>query len=850
MSINDRLNLTTLINTLLSFESKDNDEEPTVYFNISIHAPFVELNRTFFSLFVCGALMDTDSGLAFSLPNDHQWTFFIEIPHTDKYNRSISDNFNQILPLLSLLNSNNFEEVTENNHKLYIGKQEELVARFLKAYADRTINRLYVEVSAERVTGLQFTQLNNDEECRHQINDCMTRNAPELQRNKISELSFVKFLYRRARFFTDSGFYRFNDNDEHLGSRAMEQMIIEAKNLSQMNFQGNNYPRTFLVYDPGFSLYLLHTDWNQVSPNLKEIFKREDPARRPDFQGKNYFAKCLSWLLHIGYDDFMGVVNETKFILTENFTYKLFHVHERKLTKLPLIIEGHTGVGKTFLLKFYSMLLNVKLMKESLDQKVSPRVRERIGIWLRQIVIEAILEKKPDLYNAILRQIQPKLSRNDDQINQPEIDLPFQNQDEEEDTDDEFEVGEAVEQAAGPGQAVQPIGDRFLEVIKSALSSHKYDNDKLRFIWKTIINITHNTDPEAYRILTKLLYEHITFHITSFPLMNISHQLERLLDPNSLNDSPKNSIKLFDEYLMHTNTKSLFYRLLLHPDITEQHLEDFMKPICQLANEVPNVELVIFFDEVNTASCLGLFKEMFIDGTLHGNNLPPNIFFTAAINPSSTKQEDEKAVHRSDYLVHQLPQALENLKISYSTLESNALKDYITKKIATFTLPGQQLTSLDLYVQDMLTECILKAQEFCEEFLGKTKISIFFLTRISLLILSFLGKNSVSQREIQRCFNLIEFFWKMRFDDGTNERDVKRCIVLALALTYYFRLPTKEDNDQRNDQRTPSREKLAGILSQKVPDFVDIIERELTNFVNPNNFLIPQGVAINQAVST
>ncbi|CAF1366374.1 unnamed protein product, partial [Adineta steineri] len=44
------------------------------------------------------------------------------------------------------------------------------------------------------------------------------------------------------------------------------------------------------------------------------------------------------------------------------------------------------------------------------------------------------------------------------------------------------------------------------------------------------------------------------------------------------------------------------------------------------------------------------------------------------------------------------------------------------------------------------------------------------------------------------------------------------------------------------------REKLASILSRKIPDFVGIIERELANFVNPNNFLIPQGVAINQAV--
>lgn len=117
-----------------------------------------------------------------------------------------------------------------------------------------------------------------------------------------------------------------------------------------------------------------------------------------------------------------------------------------------------------------------------------------------------------------------------------------------------------------------------------------------------------------------------------------------------------------------------------------------------------------------------------------------------------------------------------------------------------------------------------------------------------------LGHNSVSQREIQRCFNLIEFFWRTRFDndnrdDTHNYRpDHKRCIALALALTYYFRLPTEEDNLQRKNDCTPPREKLALILSKRIPDFVDIIENELESFVNENNFVIPQGVAINQAV--
>ncbi len=119
---------------------------------------------------------------------------------------------------------------------------------------------------------------------------------------------------------------------------------------------------------------------------------------------------------------------------------------------------------------------------------------------------------------------------------------------------------------------------------------------------------------------------------------------------------------------------------------------------------------------------------------------------------------------------------------------------------------------------------------------------------------SFSARNSVSQREIQRCFNLIEFFWKMRYDNeitnGQNSYDPNpiRCIALSLALIYYFRLPTKEDNSQRKDDKTPSREELTEILSRSIPDFDELIQTELETFVNTNNFAIPHGVAINQAV--
>ncbi|CAF0880653.1 unnamed protein product [Adineta steineri] len=118
----------------------------------------------------------------------------------------------------------------------------------------------------------------------------------------------------------------------------------------------------------------------------------------------------------------------------------------------------------------------------------------------------------------------------------------------------------------------------------------------------------------------------ITLQLINFPLIEPSFYLQQLLN-NSYSPNIQISIEIFKEYILHSEIKSLFYHLLLHAGVTEEQLEQFMLSICQLARELSNIDLVVFFDEVNTASCLGLFKELFMDRTLHGNGLSKNIFY-------------------------------------------------------------------------------------------------------------------------------------------------------------------------------------------------------------------------------
>jgi hypothetical protein len=63
------------------------------------------------------------------------------------------------------------------------------------------------------------------------------------------------------------------------------------------------------------------------------------------------------------------------------------------------------------------------------------------------------------------------------------------------------------------------------------------------------------------------------------------------------------------------------------------------------------------------------------------------------------------------------------------------------------------------------------------------------------------GKSAVSQRDLQRVFQLIEFFFVQKqihkehrvFGELTDFRLIQHCVVLALGLVYYFRLDTEHN---------------------------------------------------------
>ena len=69
--------------------------------------------------------------------------------------------------------------------------------------------------------------------------------------------------------------------------------------------------------------------------------------------------RYLSAAFHIPLKDgVIELIKEKDFVLTHDFFRKMLSIHERRKCRIPVIIEGETGVGKTFLVEFVSLLWN------------------------------------------------------------------------------------------------------------------------------------------------------------------------------------------------------------------------------------------------------------------------------------------------------------------------------------------------------------------------------------------------------------------------------------------------------------------------------------------------------------
>lgn len=80
--------------------------------------------------------------------------------------------------------------------------------------------------------------------------------------------------------------------------------------------------------------------------------------------------------------------------------------------------------------------------------------------------------------------------------------------------------------------------------------------------------------------------------------------------------------------------------LQVHARITTAQLREILAPVIYAARRAKSHRFTVFFDEVNTASILGVIQAIMVDRRLDGEALPANIFWAAAANPYRRRVAD------------------------------------------------------------------------------------------------------------------------------------------------------------------------------------------------------------------
>ena len=84
---------------------------------------------------------------------------------------------------------------------------------------------------------------------------------------------------------------------------------------------------------------------------------------------RSFLDSCLSHALDIQENNLASLIDEHKYVMTLDYAVKMLSVHERSKCGVPVIINGETGVGKTFLLEMLSLLWNQPILSAINQQK-------------------------------------------------------------------------------------------------------------------------------------------------------------------------------------------------------------------------------------------------------------------------------------------------------------------------------------------------------------------------------------------------------------------------------------------------------------------------------------------------
>ena len=313
----------------------------------------------------------------------------------------------------------------------------------------------------------------------------------------------------------------------------------------------------------------------------------------------------------------------------------------------------------------------------------------------------------------------------------------------------------------------------------------------------------------------------------------------------------------------------------IHAGITEDNIIEFMKKEVipqamkfddknkENRKKNKNEEKIwVFFDEINTSTCMGLIAEIMCNKTMRGELLPKSIIYIAACNPYKRKSKDatnksyglvfKKYFKNKDLVYNVLPliHSLANFIYDFGYLKKEDEKNYIASIIKYIGKNNNNIENNDNNNNDNLYKITYEDVE---------KMAVEMLSCCQIFIRMNNEIFSVSLRDTRRFAIFYEWFMKIyeikiEIKDSSvenlNEKHKQiKSIFLTLYLCYILRIPEKEKREDLYSQ-------LFNIYKNFLPDdnlfesensLLDFIDEELNNLID-RIIINDKGIAKNSAL--
>ena len=409
----------------------------------------------------------------------------------------------------------------------------------------------------------------------------------------------------------------------------------------------------------------------------------------------------------------LRAIDEMNYVLTLDYSVKMINIHERKLARVPLIIQGETGVGKTMLVRMLARLWNDHILQD-------------VGVPQSAV---------PELFQNVAEKMEAELSsvdvveRNDEGVADIEAGRAFL-----------LEISTAA-------SGFQPTSkaDLFVDLVQTLCQSYDARLDVELFVKKVAEEI-HERISKHPRMI-QCPGGHACRCLEGEP-----QQQQHLFvsDRYDIDVDALGFIRAFEC----CSIRSTFFKKDIHESLTSKDMDIFFQEVEKTARDLPYHDITVFLDEINTTSVIGVFKEILSDHSICGRALPHNVNVIAACNPVRetvlASQKKRRMWATGEYQVIALPDSMTTWMWDYGSLDESQEMYYITSKLN--LMP--RLQHMNALKRNELSNLIARSQILMREYAETAN------KQEDVADAAKRAKSVVSQRDIQRVFQLQDFFFR------------------------------------------------------------------------------------------